>query len=316
MTARLAPAALLLLLLGACGASTAPGSSSAATTTASTGASPTATESPTGFKSPTSGGEVFGMFTVLEKGDNGPMACSAVATSLPPQCSGPKIVGWDWAKAPGKNEEASGVRWNDGVALIGRWDGKVLTLTRPPMSDEAFRAEFGLPLDEPSFGTPCPEPAGGWAVLDPARTNGATMEETINAAQNLPTFGGLWVDQSVNPAANKPNAEGDAMNNPKKLILNVRVTRDKAAAEATLRRTWGGMLCVSEGGRSEADLLTMCDEIHRDHPEVTGSGVDSKLGRVEITTFYDDGSLQRELEEKYGAGLVVVQSTLMAYPPG
>lgn len=316
MTARLAPAALLLLLLGACGASTAPGSSSAATTTAATGDSPTATESPSGFKSPTSGGEVFGMFTVLEKGDSGPMACSAVATSLPPQCSGPKIVGWDWAKAPGKNEEASGVRWNDGVALVGRWDGKALTLTRPPQTSEAFRAEFDLPLDEPSFGTPCPEPAGGWAVLDPATTNGATMEETINAAQNLPTFGGLWVDQSVNPAANKPNAEGDAMNNPKKLILNVRVTRDKAVAEATLRRTWGGMLCVSEGGRSEADLLTMRDEIHRDHPEVTGSGVDSKLGRVETTTFYDDGSLQRELEEKYGAGLVVVQSNLMAYPPG
>lgn len=259
------------------------------------------------------------MFTVLEKGDSGPMACSAVATSLPPQCSGPKIVGWDWATAPGKNDAASGVRWNDGVALIGRWDGTKLTLTQPPITPEDFRAEHSLPLDPGSTSTPCPEPAGGWVVVDRARTTQATMDKTIAAAQALASFGGLWLDQSINPAPSDPDADPAEieaeMNNPEKLILNVRVTADAPGVERVLRQTWGGMLCVSSGGRSEADLLQIQQEIHAGNDAVTGSGVDSQKGQVQVEVFFDDGRLQRELDEKYGPGIVLVQSHLMPFPP-
>ncbi|MGH8829004.1 MAG: hypothetical protein ACRDVZ_15690, partial [Jiangellaceae bacterium] len=35
--------------------------------------------------------------TVLESPEHGPQLCHGVAESLPPQCGGPDIAGWDWS---------------------------------------------------------------------------------------------------------------------------------------------------------------------------------------------------------------------------
>jgi hypothetical protein len=48
---------------------------------------------------------------ILDDGD-GPEACGAVAESLPPQCSGPRVIGLDWADVPWA-ESAQGVTWAD-----------------------------------------------------------------------------------------------------------------------------------------------------------------------------------------------------------
>jgi hypothetical protein len=75
--------------------------------------------------------EVMGVGTVLEL-DGMPMLClGAIAESYPPQCSGPTVIGWDWAAVDGE-ETASGVTWG-AYAVWGEWDGETFTLTREPI---------------------------------------------------------------------------------------------------------------------------------------------------------------------------------------
>ncbi len=70
----------------------------------------------------------MGQGTVIQVGDAPPEFClGAVAESLPPQCSGPQLSGWDWAAYEGS--EASGnVTWGT-YAVFGSWDGDVLTVS-------------------------------------------------------------------------------------------------------------------------------------------------------------------------------------------
>jgi hypothetical protein len=61
--------------------------------------------------------------TVLQDQSHGPQLClSGVRTSLPPQCGGPDLVGWDWAAALA-HEERGGTTWVDSVTVVGVWDG-------------------------------------------------------------------------------------------------------------------------------------------------------------------------------------------------
>lgn len=75
--------------------------------------------------------EVTGVGTVLEL-DGTPMLClGPIAESYPPQCSGPTVIGWDWAAVDGE-ETASGVTWG-AYAVWGDWDGETFSVTREPI---------------------------------------------------------------------------------------------------------------------------------------------------------------------------------------
>ena len=75
--------------------------------------------------------ETTAVGTVLEK-DGTPMLClGAIAESYPPQCSGPTVIGWDWAAVDGE-ETASDVTWG-AYAVWGDWDGETFTVTREPV---------------------------------------------------------------------------------------------------------------------------------------------------------------------------------------
>lgn len=75
--------------------------------------------------------ETTGVGTVLEL-DGTPMLClGAIAESYPPQCSGPEVVGWDWAAVDGE-ETASGVTWG-AYAVWGDWNGETFAVTREPI---------------------------------------------------------------------------------------------------------------------------------------------------------------------------------------
>ena len=178
-----------------------------------------------------------GLVTVLDDGD-GPELCTFVAESMPPQCSGTPMAGWDWAAHP-EHEDQSGTKWGS-FALTGTFDGTTFTVT------EATPAALYDPMSEapePEFQTPCPAPAEGWGVVDPATTDQESMDATFAAASALPGYGG--VDRPARP----PRREGRV--EPTKLIINVAVTKDVAGAEAKLRETWGGALCVSRGDPHE-----------------------------------------------------------------
>jgi hypothetical protein len=77
-------------------------------------------------------GDVLGQGTVLQIDGEAPQFClGAVMESYPPQCSGPEVVGWDWASVDG-HESANGVTWGT-YAVQGTWDGEKLTVTQPPI---------------------------------------------------------------------------------------------------------------------------------------------------------------------------------------
>jgi hypothetical protein len=66
---------------------------------------------------------------VMVMGTGVPEAClGPVAESWPPQCSGPELVGWDWADHRGMFERQGEIRWGQ-FALTGTWDGERLVVT-------------------------------------------------------------------------------------------------------------------------------------------------------------------------------------------
>lgn len=270
-------------------------------------------ESGAGSGSGAEGGSVSGEVTttypvtVLDDGDGAELCLGAVAASLPPQCGGPRLVGWDWADHIGDHEDMSGVRWGSFV-VTGTWDGTALTTTDVvPFS--AWDPSSVPPRPERDLATPCPEPAGGWRPVDPASTTDRARNRAGRVAAALPTYAELWVDQSINPVLDGPLGPEDEMlmNDPTKLVLNVRVTDDLAGAEAAIREVWGGALCVSQARSTDRELARIQQAVH-DLPGVLSSGRGDD--RVDLAVVHDDGSLQARLDDEYGEGTVVVDSAL------
>lgn len=283
----------LVLLCAACSAITGPGQP--------------AVPPPTGASGLVTTGHPV---TVIDNGSGAELCLGGVAESLPPQCSGPKLVGWDWSDLKGTFEEASGTRWGEFI-VTGSYD---------PASEE-FRvteARSGEGYvwpdhDETTWTTPCPEPAGGWRVTDRSKASAEDQDAALSLATSFPDYSTAWVDQSPNPAAGKdlpPEENERRMNDPLYTVINIAVTGDVAAAEVKLREVWSGMLCVSQGKRTEAELLKLQDQLQREVRGIQTSYPDPRAGVVMVSVSYDDGSIQRALDEKFGTGLVVVQSVL------
>ncbi|HEV2811599.1 MAG TPA: hypothetical protein VGV93_14520 [Acidimicrobiales bacterium] len=221
--------------------------------------------------------------TVLESPGHGPQLCQAVAESYPPQCSGPDVVGWDWATAEGE-ETANGTTWG-AYEVTGTWDGTRLTLTEPPGPPRFHHPEGRVELS-----TPCPEPDGGWLVMDRAAAGDEALARAQERAGSLPGFAGLWIDQSTGP------------------VLNVRFTDDVEAAETELREVWGGALCVSPAERSLAELQTIQAEVTTD--ETTFSSINAPANVVEVQVMVADPDHQAAYDARYGDGAVVVTGWL------
>lgn len=261
--------------------------------------------------------------TVLDDGSGPELCLGGVMESYPPQCGGPALTGWDWSDWEGHYEEASGVRWGTFwvAGYYNPWESTIAVEDAEPAEEHDWPDTSGV--GEVDFTSPCPEPAGSWRVLDPALTTEETMYTAIAAAETLDGFAGSWIDQSPNPWNAKQPEPGDdeqmleyemSMNDPELLILNVRTTGDVAATESALREHWGGMLCVSAAERTQEELERIQGEIDPDSVGMLGSWSDTTTGSVHVEVVFDNGSIQAELDERYGEGLVRVSSALLAWP--
>jgi len=304
----LAALAVLVLAGSSCGTE-GPGTGSAAPS-----ASGSASAASPPAQVPSARGEVTTRYpvTVLDDGDGAELCVGGVADSLPPQCGGPRLVGWDWADHQGDFESRGGVRWGD-FLVTGTFDGTSLTPTEVVPGDQV---DPPAPQDDADrFATPCPEPEGGWRVLHPAKTTQASEDRTFRAAERLEGYAYSWVDQSINPVwddwqdgtATDSEAE-QALDDPALLVINVKVTGDPADAERTLRETWGGSLCVTRAQHTQQELMGIAQELF-DLPGSLGGGPEDDW--VDFQVLYDDGSYQAWADTAYGAGTVVVTSALV-----
>jgi hypothetical protein len=236
--------------------------------------------------------------TVLESPDHGPQLCGAVADSLPPQCGGPDIVGWDWKAV--QAESVNGTTWGD-YTVVGTWDAATrrFTLTEPAVTPPKPTAP-AEPL--PDMGTPCPTPAGGWRPVDPAKATDDAQQQVIQLARSEPDFGGLWLDQSYL----KPGDDMSAANDPRRYVLNVSFTKDLARHQADLRRVWGGALCVSKAARSMADLERLRGEVEPTLDRMVSSSIDEVTGTYTATVWVASAAQQREYDARYGEGAVTL----------
>ena len=116
----------------------------------------------------------------------------------------------------------------------------------------------------------------------------ATQEAANAYAEGQTDLGGVWVDQSINPASKgDTTAHAELMNDPTKLVLNVSFTGDLDRHETDLRPIWGGSLCVSKAAHSAADLERIRTEAQT---QVTyaQSDVDTVKGVIEIGVWVAD----------------------------
>lgn len=135
------------------------------------------------------------------------------------------------------------------------------------------------------------------------------MQAAIDYARSRPTFGGAWVDQSINPALDDEPVDEARANDPTRLVLNLTFPDDVARHEEAIREMWGGALCVSEASVSAAELAEIRAQVEAAVGELLFSSVDEVRGRVEVGVPVD-GGLQQRLDERYGSGVVEVRAQL------
>lgn len=224
---------------------------------------------------------------------HGPQLClGGIRESLPPQCGGPDLVGWNWDAVDGDTTIA-GTSWGDYV-VVGTFDGTRFALTaspRPATPDDR-------PSDDPQpdFSTRCPEPTEGWVP----RVIGNAQDDLLDAAATRyledAEISAVWVDQTDT-----------------RLVWNVRVTRDPGRHRRALEPLMPPNLCVTEGGRSRNGLneIAKAEVAAVSLANRLGGGALEVAGTVEVRVALDrDAILQQSLDAKYGAGLVQVRSAL------
>lgn len=234
-----------------------------------------------GVPRPVPDGEVrtSGLVMVIDDGDGPEMCLGAIAESYPPQCGGPALVDFDWGDVG--SEQASGVRWGS-YALTGTFDGETFTVT--DAIPAALYDTMAAPEQEP-LAAACDEPT----TTDTAKATPEDMDATLAAASALPSYASAWLTGNT---------------------INVAVTEDPEGAEAELRKTWGGMLCVTTVEKTDADLNQVNQELQTalgDQLLTSGSFAPDSL---DAQVVYDDGSIQAWADATYGEGLVEVSSAL------
>ncbi|MFW6690012.1 hypothetical protein [Streptomyces sp. MAR4 CNX-425] len=226
--------------------------------------------------------------TVLANGEHGPQLCRTIATSMPPTCGGPDVVGWRWDDV--RAHRQSGTTYTDPLVLVGTWDGERFTPVEKPRP-----ADTSAPPDAPGDGaadraTPCEELKDGGG--DPGGAGGRARQRVLDRAQQMPGYAGAWLD-------------GD--------VVNLRFAGDGGgpdAAERELRALWDGPLCVVGAEHTEDELSRVQEQVDRDVDGMLSSAVDPVRNAVAVEVVAATPELRRELDRRFGEGTVLLSGWL------
>ena len=220
-----------------------------------------------------------GLVTVLDSGDGPELCLGAVAESYPPQCGGPAVADFEWGDVG--FEEASGVKWGS-YALTGTYDGTTFTAT--DAIPAALYDTMAEPQDDP-LAAACDDAT----TTDTSMATPEDMDATLAAASALPSYATAWLSGNT---------------------INVAVTGDAEAAEAELRKTWGGMLCVTTVEKTDADLNAINQELQGALGEQLLTSGSFTPDSLDAQVVFDDGSIQDWADATWGDGLVRISSAL------
>jgi hypothetical protein len=235
---------------------------------------------------------------VLENAEHGPQMClpwrpiPAMAGGSR-QCNGPDVIGWSWGGLPQVSE--NGETWGR-YMLVGTFDGVRFTMSEPPAA-AGEGADQGPLIDELASG--CPEPLGGWRAVDPEKATVSGYRAAIEAAIQSPNFSGAWV-------VGYPPVPGDGVEMHR--VLNLLYTGDLRAHEAEIRQHWGGPICLSQARYSFTQLTAAAGDIRRAWPGAVACRIDETRNVVSCTLDVAYESEQREFDDRYGAGMVELDS--------
>lgn len=241
------------------------------------------------------GGNVF----VLDDPERDPVVCfGAIADTLPPQCGGVPIVGWDWSAVRGE-EHASDTTWGF-FHVVGTYDGRTFDVQEagPEMTERSG----GDPVD-----TPCPEPEVGWTSPDLSKASDPDLVALMRAVEEEPDFAGFWIDYVDEPSEEPAEPGG--------IIANIAFTGDVGSRSAMIRELWGGPLCLVRHERTYEELSRIQRELSNGVAvglglEVTGAGVSETRNVVELGVVVADPVAVAAIEERYGPKSVLVEPAL------
>lgn len=275
---------LMAMVVAGCGA---PGDGAASADGA--GTSPTATAGRQKY---------MGTGTVLEEAGSDPVFClGGVMESLPPQCGGIRLVGWDW-DAVDNEERAAGATWGT-YELTGFYDGDSFDIVGagPPSPPSA--------QSDAAITTACSEPPGGWTSPNPDLTSEKDRQRAIAAARAEADFAGAWIDYIGAPTE---------FTDPKETILDLAFTGDLDRHERAARKLWGGPLCISHHEHTLKRLREIQEEaarlVEERGSQVTWSSSSENRNVVELGVDVIDVATQEELDRRYGEGTVEVSAQL------
>jgi hypothetical protein len=236
--------------------------------------------------------------TVLESPTHGPQLCTFIRSSLPPQASGPDVVGWDWSVV--EAESVSGTTWGE-YEVVGTFDGERFTVTEPPRAAPPH-PRASQPAG-PSFTVPCPTPPGGWRPPDPTRATQAALDAAFARASAAPGFAGAWVRDL--------HGEGvEEGHEPTELVLVVKDAGDLDIRRSSIEEVWGGALCVSPARFSLAELEAIQHELTEFLPRPLFLDIDITANQVEAESFLVTDDLRHEVDDRYGQGAVSLTGRL------
>lgn len=234
-----------------------------------------------------------GVEQVVETPKHGPQLCDAGDYVEPPDCSGPEILGWDWAKV--RAETQDGTSWGR-YEMVVTFDGERFAVAGPvkPMPLGSEKPED----PRPESTTPCEEPAGGWGAVDSTKMSGKASWQMKKRAKRSPEFAGLWLDR---------------VPNPRQPVVNVAFTGDLDGREQWLREVWGGPLCVVPAKRTYRHLLwihqSISEQMWAGDQHIIGVGPEVVTNQVEVDAHVVTPELQAEFDRRYGEGTVKITGT-------
>jgi len=236
---------------------------------------------------------------VLESPRHGPELCGgSLEESLPPQCSGVPVAGWDWEAVEGV-ESLNGTTWSGRHRLVGTYDGTTFTLTEPAGPPPP------PPEQEPTRNA-CTSPSGDEPLATFSRVDKTAMLAAMDRARSSPDFAALWttgMDRSWEPGVRFDD-----------VVLNVAFTGEMARHTRELREVWGGLLCVERLPHTDAELQRVQDELisvtEELGLELRSSGIETLDNVVTLTVVHATPEQRAALEERVGAGLVELETLI------